>query len=245
MSHESRWAQLVWGPLSLSIASVALAVLSLLDSDRIPWGWVIAISSFIVVHSAHGYVLDQSLGHRFHRKSHDVHQHVLQLIRNLASLTGDRFDFWIVDIYLPRSGYGARRWLKVFPKKLVRELSISLGDVSNHPAVIDIEGPFRECINSSTPFVWFNPLSLGGTYELASQAENYWNRWHLSDTAKKVGLMVVWPIADQVHSSVRGVMIISVKPEKGNPLLAKGSLLSLQSGLHIRDACRELHKAVE
>ena len=239
----------MWGPIPLATATVVLAILGLLDGDDRPWFWILLVAAFIVVHSARLYFSEQSIVSRFAQNYDRAQHYATQMVSDLAALSGNHFDLWVVDIYVPRVRFRPFQRHFAFLDKtlLVRQLSVSLVEVSTQPAHIDLERSqdvetrvYAECFTSVTPQVWFDEDRLGSEYELASSVHNGWHSCtdqEKIDMGKAFGIMTVWPIVDQLSSSPRGILVVYVKPEHDKPLRARGALLSIQGRRHIHNAC--------
>lgn len=117
----SGWMDILWGPVTVSIATVVLAVASVVGGEDRPWAWVIGSAAFIIVHTIVSSIREQSIVRRLGRDYDRVQRRAVQVVADLGQLAADQFDLWMVDLYLPTRRY---RLSKTRPF-LIRERELS------------------------------------------------------------------------------------------------------------------------
>ena len=249
MHSRSAWSNFIWGRYTITVASAALAVFSLLSNDKRPWYLVIVIASFIVVHSAVGYVIDRSIVRRLGRKYDSVQRRTLQLVTDLGELVGNQFGLWMVDLYLLSSNYRmSPSWpFLVYERQLSRELSVSLIEVSTQPSIVNTNSELHgKCFTSKNTVVWFNETDLGTPDDESERSVA--NEWKLFSEGRNgelgdtYGIVTCSPVVDHLDKACVGVLVVHVRPERGKALRARGALLSSEGRRRIHNACVDLHE---
>ncbi len=241
MRSRTAWADIVWGPVTLSMATVILAVSSLVDSGDRPWPWIVGSAIFIVLHTSIATVRNLNIVRRLGRHYDRVQSRSVQIVSDLGQLTADQFDLWMVDLYLPRSRprISRRRPFVYLERELSRQLSVSLVDARPQPPSVDSRsGPHGLCFTSRRPQIWYDEDTLG------SSPDNLWSTFNPSNNeqlAKTYGVLGVSPIVDQLGNNCVGVLVVHVEPEPDKALRALGALTSPEGRRRLNNACVELN----
>ena len=239
MLYRYPWVELIFGRVTLAIATVVLAIACTVMS----WVFIVGSAIFLIVHTVINSARDQNIVRRLGINYDRVQRSATQLISDLGHLS--RFDIWMVDIYLP-----ARRWSlsgKPFfinrSRILSRQLSVSLIDsLHQPPSVGPSSGPYLQSFERAEPLLWFDrdrhrdhPVEASlAFYETAKSdlAKNL---------AKTYGMLGVFPLVDQLNKNCIGVLAVHVKPELDIALMALGVLQTEQGRYRINNACVELN----
>ncbi|MHB8288698.1 MAG: hypothetical protein ACYDEY_05595 [Acidimicrobiales bacterium] len=234
--------EIVWGKVSLALATVLLAVAGAIGGNRQPWIWVlIAAAVFIIVHTAARAARDNDIVRRLGRDYDRVQRRAVQIVSDLGQLAADRFDLWMIDLYLPH-----RRWrvslswpFLAVSDELLRQLSVSLIDARPQKPVLDPRtGPHGECFSQSQPLIWFDEGEHG------HQPDNAWCRYDTTtnaELARVYGVLNVSPLVDQLGDNCIGVLAIHVAPERDAVVRALGALCSHEGRRRIHNACVDLN----
>jgi hypothetical protein len=238
---NTSFTDVVWGPVTVALAAAVLAIASATAGDHRPWPWIVGSAGFIVVHTAVNAARDQSIVRRLGRDYDRVQRRAVQVVSDLGQLAAEKYDLWMVDLYVPASRWSLRRqWPFVTrSRELRRELSVALIDARPQPPVVDIAaGPHGECFTSGEPLMWFDP---------GQHAASHNNRWPQYDNdvnaklASIYGVLSLTPVVDQLGKNCNGVLAVHVQPEGDIAVQAMGVLRS-QEGLHrLQNACIELN----
>ncbi len=235
------WSALLWGKVTLALATVALAVAGVLGANRPPWLWVvIGTAAFIITHTIVTASRDSSIVRRLGRDYDRVQHCALQIVSDLGQLVGDQYDLWMIDLYLPDWRW---RWSKSPPflkreQQLSRQLSVSLVDARPQPPIVDLaEGPHGESFSTARMLIWFDS-------KLQVDPTNAWKRYDETTNAglsQVYGVLVVAPLVDQLGKNCVGVLAVHVKPERNVVLKALGALRADEGQRRIHNACVELN----
>ncbi len=155
----SQLADLLWGRVTRTAATVILAIVSTVGGTHRPWPWIIGAAAFLVVHSVVSATRDRSIVRRLGRDYDRVLTRVLQVVSDLGEIAADRYGLWIVDLYVPESRWSLKRaWPPLQRhRELSRQLSISLADARAQPPFIDpTVGPHGEAYSKSRPVLWID-----------------------------------------------------------------------------------------
>jgi len=245
MADREALADFVWGPVTVSVATVVLAIASVVGGEDRPWAWVVGSAGFIVLHAVVGHYRARSALRRLGRDYDRVQRRAVQIIADLAQLAADQFDLWMVDIYLPRRSFDvvkAKRFIRS-RTTLERQLSVSLVDTRVQPPIVSVsEGPHGQCFSSARPLLWFvdpagvtSPDNSAGSFTTAANAE----------LAAAYGALSVSPIVDQLGKRCLGVLAVHVEPEADKALRALGALRSAEGRRRLTNACVELNGLLE
>lgn len=235
------WSDLVWGPVTVSIAAAVLAIASAVGGDDRPWPWIIGSAGFIVVHTAVNAARDQSIVRRLGRDYDRVQRRAVQVVSDLGELAAAKYDLWMIDLYVPATLWRIKRTWPFFAKRLElrRQLSVSLVDARPQPPVVDIStGPHGECYSTSEPLIWFDPSEHGHAPG---------NRWDQYDGAANgrlaavYGVLSITPVVDQLGKNCNGVLAVHVEPEREAAVQAIGVLQSHEGRRRLHNACVELN----
>ena len=237
------WVDLVFGRVSLALATAVLAIASAVGGDKRPWFWIIGSVTFIIVHTAVNAARDRSIVRRLGRDYDRVQRRAVQVVSDMGQLAADRFDLWMIDLYLPS---WRRSFVSHWPfiereRVLSRQLSVSLIDARPQPPSVDLStGPHGKCFKEAQPLLWFDQEVHGpspGTH-------NAWGTFDEGTNAKLArvyGVLSVSPLVDQLGKHCVGVLAIHVEPERDMALKALGALQSPKGRLRINNACVDLN----
>lgn len=247
MPRRSAWSDLLWGPYPLTVATVTFAVLGFLDDDERPPVLIAVVAGFLIVHGAVAHIRDRSIVRRLGRNYDSVQRRSVQIVSDLGQLTGNQYDLWMTDLYLPR--YVIRRWHRwpfpVLQRTLSRELSVSLVEVSSQPQHMTLNSELHgKCFSSENPIVWFDQDDLGEpTDETERSIANEWNQLTADKNAAiatHYGVVTVTPLVDHLSRNCLGILVVHVRPERTKALHARGAVLSSEGRRRIHNACVDL-----
>lgn len=235
------WGDVVWGKVALAIATAVLAVASAVGGDKRPWGWILGSAAFLIVHTAVNAARDQSIVRRLGRDYDRVQLRAVQVVADLGQLAADRFDLWMIDLYLPewRWSIGRKRPFLHRERELRRQLSVSLVDARPQPPIVDLTvGPHGECFTSERPLMWFDDTQHDPS------PDNTWPRYdpaRNADLATVYGVLSLSPLTDQLGRTCIGVLAVHVEPERDTAVRALGALQSPEGRRRIHNACIDLN----
>lgn len=235
------WGDLVWGNVSLALATVILAVASAVGGDDRPWPWIVVSAAFIVVHTAANAVRDRSIIRRLGRDYDRVQRRAVQIVADLGELAADKYDLWMIDLYLPEGHWSiTRKWPIVHrDRRLSRQLSVSLVDARPQPPVVDLGiGPHGDCFTQEQPLLWFDEQAH------SSISGNKWQDYDAATNARLAGaygVLSVSPLVDQLGKHCVGILAVHVQPERDAVVQALGALASLKGRRQIHNACVDLN----
>ncbi len=252
MPRRSAWSDLLWGPYPLTIATVTFAVLGFLDDDERPLFLITVVAGFIIVHGAVAHVRNRSIVRRLGQNYDAVQRRSVQIVSDLGQLTGSQYELWMTDLYLPRYiTRRRRRWpFLVLERRLSRELSVSLVEVSSQPHDVELNsGLHGKCFSSVNAIVWFDQDDLGTpTDETERSVANEWSQLAEDENARiasQFGVVTVAPLVDHLSRNCLGVLVVHVRPERTKALLARGAILSSEGRRRIHNACVDLQGLLE
>lgn len=238
---DSGLAGIVWGKVTLAAATVTLAIAGGVGGEQRPWGWILGSAGFIIVHTAVSARRDRSIIRRLGRDYDRVQRRVVQVLSELGELSADKYELWMIDLYLPEWQWSLVRTWPFFirEQQLSRSLAISLIDVRPQPPIIKrAGGPHWECFTEAHPMMWFEEHST------VSAPDNLWARYDIvrnADLAGKYGVLSVAPLVDALDRNCVGVLAVHVRPEPETVLQALGALQSERGRHRIRNACVDLN----
>lgn len=237
MHLRSPWADIAFGPFTLTLATIVFTVAITLGT----WPVTIGSAGFIILHSAANVARDRSIVRRLGRDYDLVQRRAVQVVSDLGQLAADQFDLWMVDLYLCEWDWSPklRRPFKLPERVLSRQLSVSLIAERHPPPTTDLQsGLHGMCFQEAKPFLWINEAIHG------ESPDNAWATLEDSsnnELTKSYGVLNVSPLIDQLGKRCVGVMAVHVGPERDVVHKALGALRSPQGCHRINNACVELH----
>ena len=237
---------LLWARPTSVIATISLMVVlafpSLTGRSDWSWTWIGVLFAFIVFHSIVGWVQERSTLNRLGYNYEGILRRTLHLVSDLAELTGDRFDLWMVDLYVPRYSWKlSTDWPFVLEKQLVRALSVALTDVSKAPVTIDLKHDlFGPCFSQSESRLWWD-INLA---ELNGARQNHWHRLRDPINAKlrtMFGAVSIQPIVDSVGKDCRGLLIVHTVNDPEIATKALSGLTQSRGRRHLAGAREGIH----
>ncbi|MDE0267874.1 MAG: hypothetical protein OXI96_02380 [Acidimicrobiaceae bacterium] len=220
---------------------MVLTLLSFLDKNNRLWVLVILVAVFVFIHTIVSVFRDQNIVRRLGKRYDEIQRNAVQIIASLGDLSGNHFDLWMVDLYLP-----SRRWYFMwkipfigYKRKLSRQLAVSLVDVSTAQPSYDLKNsPHGQCFTSAKSRNWYNKEYRGnldiGTWGSLDETGN-------SELASNYGILSLSPIVDQLGRNCAGVLVVHVKPQEDKILRAIGVLQSSRGKRLLHNACITLH----
>lgn len=239
MRRRSAATDLLWGSATVTIATVVLAVASVVGGEKRPWAAIIGSAAFIIVHTIVNHYRDRSIARSLGRDYDRVQRRAVQIVSDLGQ--DSQFELWMVDVYVPIwkwSLHTSRPFLSR-SRELARQLSVSLVDVRPQPPFVDPEtGPHGRCFVTEQPVLWFDERFA------PDDPNNAWTQF--SDDVntglqRAYGALSVSPLVDQLGKDCRGVLAIHVEPTEQAALAALGILRSAKGRNAIHNACVELN----
>ena len=237
-----KWSDLLWGRVTLAVATVGLAIAgSVGDSDR-PWAWIFGLAGFVVLHAFMGWFRDRKFSSRVRRNYEEIQTRVLHLISDLSNLTAHEFDLWMIDLYMPKSFFVLSIHSPFFSKtKLVRELSMALTDVRRVPLEIDVSHElFGSCFVHSRPGLWWDQTLAQAHIE----EKNLWYELEegVNDELQKTyGIVSVNPVVDALGRHCFGLLVVHTRRDSVVATKALGALAQPEGVRRVVGACRDIH----
>lgn len=217
-----------------SFRGVAIVALALIPAAEItlPLWLLIVLGASIFVSEYFSSRIVKSRSARLQK----IQDRTLRVIADLASGTGERYDLWVIDVYLPD-----RRWFseKGLRKQLTRAVSLTLTDVQNVPPEIELtdNGPLARCYKTREHIFWCDPhLNPDPASQDACSSEE--DNEKLSGT---YGVASVNAIVNNTGHDCRGILVIHTKPDPELVTSAFGILTSPRGRRHILAACHDIH----
>lgn len=239
MSEKAAFGRVVWGTSVLAAAVLVLTVASAsTGSGR--WWWIIPSAAFIFIHTVVRAVRERTVAARLGTEYDKILHRLLRLVADLSELAGDKYELWMVDLYLPvhKWHFKRGRWWVHRHSELSRELSISLLDSRPQPATVDITAtPHGDCYNGSAPHLWSTPRP----HEAGSSPPGFIPVPATEELERNYGILLLAPLIDLLGKNCRGVMAIHVAPEADAVLQAHGALTSARGLRSVQDACSEIN----
>lgn len=241
MANRALWLDLLWGRITIVIASVTLTISTAIGGPQSRL-WIFGSTVFIVVHTIVNWTRDQNVVRRLGRDHDRVQRRVLDLVSDLGQIAANKYDLWMIDLYLPRWRYRPKKTWPLVERQLrdlSRQLSISLLDARPQPPTIEGQDwPHGKCFYETSPLIWFIEDGFGGS------ADNAWTRFDNETNARlaeEYGALSVAPLVDSLGKNCLGILAIHVEPDREKVLLALGALRSSQGKHRINNACIELN----
>ena len=246
MHDRSTKYTFLWGPVPVSVATVVLTIWGLRSNDQPIWSWMLIVlcGVFIVVHAAMAAVRDRSIVFRLGRHYDQVQRMCYQVVADLGELTGNQFDLWMVDLYLPARTIQMWRW-PFRQQVLSRQITASLVDTRpQEPSVDSRVGPHGQCFTSGKRIIWFDENDLRLSGHGRPSVDNLWESLEEAQNAKlaaSYGVISVSPLVTQHGRNCVGVLAIHVAPEPDKAIRAHGALSSVEGQRRITNACVALN----
>lgn len=222
----------LWSRTLRAAAAVGLTIGSVANQDPL-WWWLIPLGAFIVASESVSAWTDR----RRNATLQVVDQRVVRAIADLGAVSGENYDFWIVDVYLVR-----RTWTLAGPKRqLVRQPPMALTHVQALPAQIAASGDdalarsFTDC----KPNVWWD-LQLGPPPTDSDPYNTQFEHYHTT----AYGAIGVTPIADPAGRNCVGVLVVQTKPDPLHVTAAVGVFRSPEGLRRIAEACHDMYVAL-
>lgn len=237
-----KWSEFLWGRVTLSAATVGLAIASLFEASERPWMWIYALASFIILHAIVSWSRERRLSNRLGYNYEDIQGRLLHLISDLSDLTAREFDLWMVDLYLIRSSITLSiRPPFFFKQTLVRELSLALTDVRAVPLKVELDhGLFGPCFTQRQTGLWWD-------VDLTQMHIGDGNLWHKFEDQingklrETYGAVSVNPVADVLGRHCLGLLVVHTKRDLEVATKALGALAQPEGMRRLAGACRDVH----
>ena len=215
-----------------AVAVVTLAIIPVTNTQP-RWWLLVALGAFIFGTEFVSARVDRSKSSRLQ----EIQHRALRVIADLASVTGDRYDLWVVDIYLPEWSW---KLSKGRPRRqLVRALSLTLTDVQHVPSEIPLSGtnPLVLPYVTRTPIFW-SDRTLDPNPQGEDEHHSDWDEDELKGT---YGAVSVNPIVNNTGHDCRGTLVVHTKPDPELVTTAAGILNTSRGRRHISEACHDIH----
>ena len=244
----------VWGRVTATLATVALAILSSVGDPRKSWTWenafgddrpwefIFGLAIFLVAHSWVSWRREQKRIRRLASNREVIQSTVLHLISDLSNLAGRNYDLWMVDLYFKKTVW--RLTLRCpFLRCIVleRDSSISISDVTKLPGLIDTaDALFGYCVRESEAKIWWNPNLAQTTLPAHNSMDD------LQESANdalnnQCGVIKVWPIADHKRLTCSGILVVHARPETAAATTALGALVGGGADRYLARASTEIY----
>ena len=253
-----KWADLIWGKVTLTVASVGLAISGLVGDPRKswdlkgvfgqdrPWVFISGFAGFIVFHSIVSWAREPRVSKHLARNREAIQNNILHLISDLSSVSGREYDLWAIDLYLVRPTLSFSRHSPFIYKKILeRKLRLSLTDVRSVPASFDLGHEFfGKCFNDCEIKLWWNS-------ELAQTQVDTRNwKTHMScsvneELKETYGVIGVAPIADHLNQSCKGLLVVHTNNDSETATKALGALAGSEGIRFMSRTCQNLHNQLQ
>ena len=233
-----KMATFIWGRVTFTAATAALAILVSIGDpskpwnwedafgDDRPWKWIFGLAGFLVLHSWISWRRELARVRRSTNDREVIQSTVLHLISDLSSLAGQRYDLWMIDLYLKRRIWSVSlRWPFVRRNVLERDLSISLADVTKLAGTIELSDEFfGACIRNGESKSWWDP----NIAQTALDAENSMDQLTENrnvDLRRRCGVVKTWPIVDQQGRTCSGILAVHARRDSEVATKVLGALV--------------------
>ena len=226
------FSSLLWSRTFRAAAAVGLTIGSVANQDPL-WWWLVPLGAFIVVSELYS-------GLRDRKKTgvlQVVDQRVVRAIADLAALSADNYNFWIIEIYLLQW-----TWTSLgIGRRLVRQPPLALTDVQALPAEVPIsgDGAFATSYRNRKPAVWWD-LQSGPP---PTMHDSYSTQFDQEQTAA-YGAIRVSPLADPSGRDCRGVLVVQTKLDPIHVTTAVGVFRSSEGRRRIAETCHDIYIAL-
>ena len=238
MNGTGPLARVIWGPWALGAAVLILTIASVATSNG-RWLWIVPAAVFVFAHTIVRTRREQSVTERLGRDYDRIQHRVLRMVADLADLAGEKYELWMVDLYLPVNSWKGKRerWWIRRETELSRELSVSLLDTRPQPTTVSLSHtPHGDCYTKSDRLLWCSREIDTGHPPVGVRAVSF------SDALESsYGILLLAPLVDQLGKHCRGVMAVHVAPEAEAALQARGALTSTRGLRSVQDACTEIN----
>ena len=226
------FSNVLWSRTLRAAAAVGLTIVSVVNDDPL-WWWLVPLGAFIVASESISGWRDRNRNVVLQM----VDQRVVRAIADLGALSGDNYDFWIVEVYLLQW-----TWASMRPtRRLVRQPPFALTDVQALPAEIPTtgNGALAMSFNTRKPAVWWDP-QIGPA---PTESDPYTTQFD-HDQTTAYGAISVTPLADQAGRDCRGVLVVQTKPNAMHVTAAVGVFRSPEGRRRISETCHDIYLAL-
>ena len=244
----------IWGRVTFTLATVALAILSSIGDprkpwkwedafvDNRPWEWIFGLAIFLVAHSWISWRRQQKRIARQTSNREKIQNTVLHLISDLSSLTGRKYDLWMVDLYFKKTAWRLTpAWPFLKRMVLERDSSISVAGVTKLPALIDTRDElFGYCVRERESKIWWNP-NLAQTTLPANNSMHDLQKDANDALEKRCGVIKVWPIADHKRLICSGILVVHARAETAVATTTLGVLVGHGADRYLARASTEIY----
>ena len=226
------FSRVLWSRTVRAVAAVGLTIGTVADQDPL-WWWLVPLGAFIVAS-------ESVSGWRDRRRDaigQVVDRRVVRAMADLGALSGDNYDFWVIEVYLSQ-----RTWTPTGPKTtLVRQLPLALTDVQPLPAQVPAsgDGALATSFKDRKPAVWWN-LHLGPAL---TDNDAYTTQFD-HDHRTAYGAISVTPLADSAGRNCLGVLVVQAKPDPIHVTAAVGVFRSPEGRRRIFETCQDIFLAL-
>ena len=225
-------SRFLWSRTLRSTAVVGLTIGTVANQDPL-WRWLIPFGIFVIASELVSGLRERHKSGVLQR----IDQRVVRAIADLGALSGENYDFWIIEIYLLQ-----RTWTRIGIKRtLIRQPPVALTDVPAVPAEVPFtgDGAFATSFRSRKSAAWWN-LELGPP---PSQEDSYSTSFDQERT-ETYGAIRVSPLADPAGRDCQGVLVVQTKPNPLHVTTAVGVFRSPEGRRRISDTCHDIHHAL-
>jgi hypothetical protein len=237
------WWDLLWSRVTVVAATIILTISTAIGGTK-SRPWIIGSAAFIFIHTLVNWTRDQNVIRRLGREYDRIQRRSLDLVTDLADLAANRYDLWMIDLYLPRWVYRPKRSWPFFERRLrdlSRQLSVSLTDPREQPP--NIEGttwPHGLCFAEESSLIWLGEDAADGS-KGHDNAHVRFDGPTNSKLAEVYGALFVAPLVDQLGKHCRGVLAVHVEADPEKVLVASGALTHTLGKRRINNACIEIN----
>ena len=234
------WSALLWGRPIVVVATLGLTILGWMP-DR-SWVLILALAGFIIAHEIVNWLRERRPARLLDQNYPVINDRALRLLSDLANLTANGFDLWMLDLYLPpKTGTLFAYSQKV--RRLDRSLSVSLTDVRTVPLEIRSDHQlFGPCFEKGGPKLWWDTDLAGSSNKNSNE-----NSWHEINEAVNVelqqtyGVISVNPVVNSLGKDCLGLLVVHAKRDPEIVTKVLGALKESEGQRRLAAACHDIH----
>ena len=166
-----------------------------------------------------------------------VQRRALRVISDLAPISSNRYDLWVVDIYVAKRAMSAG-----FRRMLVREISLAHTHTEDVPAAVTVDESniFGDSFANRKVALWWD-VALGEPC-----ASDLWATASPKQSADLLegtyGALSVNPLLNQAGGDCKGVLVVYAERDQEKVASAVSTLRTSEGRRRLREACQDIHR---